>query len=73
MMIIKLLINFGRRMVEQSENFNREIENKRKYQREVITELKNTLEGFNNRLDEAAEGIKKLRQSNESHPDRLAK
>lgn len=43
-MIIKLLIKFGRRMVEQSENFNREIENRRKYQREVITELKNTLE-----------------------------
>ena len=72
-MIIKLLIKFGRILVEQSENFSSEIENRRKYQREVITELKNTLEEFSNRLDEAAERIKKLIQSRESHPDRLAK
>ena len=43
MMIIKMLTNFGRQMVEHSENFNKEMENKRKYQTEVITELENTL------------------------------
>ena len=62
-MIIKLLIKFGRILVEQSENLSSEIENRRKYQREVITELKNILEEFSNRLDEAAERIKKLRQA----------
>ena len=31
-------------MDEHSENFNKEIENIRKYQTEVISELKNTLE-----------------------------
>ena len=40
-------------MDEHSENFNKERENTRKYLREVITELKNTLGGFNSRLDEA--------------------
>lgn len=43
MMIITMLTNFGRQMVEHSENFNEEMENMRKYQTEVITELENTL------------------------------
>ena len=43
-------------MGEHSENFNREIETIRKNQTEVtklknpVTELRNTLEGFNSRL-----------------------
>lgn len=59
---IKVLTEL-RRMDEPRENFNKEIENRRKYQTEVtklkntITELKNTLEGFNNRLDEAGQRI----------------
>ena len=40
-MVIKML---ERRMHQHSENFSNEIENVRKYQTKVITELKNTLE-----------------------------
>ena len=42
-------------MDKHSENFNKETENIRKYETEVITELKNTPEGFNSRLDEVEE------------------
>ena len=58
-MIIKMLIELRTRMVEHSENFNKERENIRKYQTEVtelkntITKLKNTLEEFISRLDKA--------------------
>lgn len=51
-MIIKMLAELRRRMDEYCENFNKAKENIRKYQTEVITELKNTLTGFSNRLDE---------------------
>ena len=53
-------------MAEQSEKFNKETENIRTYQIEVtqlkntITELKNTLEGFNSRPDKAEEMISKF-------------
>lgn len=56
--IIKMLTEVGRRTDEHNEEF-KEIENIRKYQIEVtelkktITEQKNTLEGFNSRLDDA--------------------
>ena len=42
-----------------------------KYKKEVITEMQNTLEGFNSRLDEAAELINELdgRLNNRTHPD----
>lgn len=56
---VMVITNLGRRMDEHSENFNKEIENIRKYQIEVI-ELKNTLEGFNSTLDESEERISKL-------------
>lgn len=42
-MVIKLLTNLRKIMEVHSENLNEEIENKRKYQIEVIIELKNTL------------------------------
>lgn len=46
-MIKKMFIDFGRRMDADSKNINKEIFlNVRKYQREVIVELKNMLEGF---------------------------
>ena len=54
-MVIKILTNLGRRMGEHRENFNKETENIRKYQTEIIelkniiTELKSTLEEFNRR------------------------
>ena len=60
-MIIKMLNKLGRRMDEHSENFNKERENIGKYQIEVkemkntTNEPKQTLEGFNHRLDEAEE------------------
>ena len=47
-------------MDEQSKNFSKEIENIRKYQTEVITEMKNALEGFNSRLDDVEEPISEL-------------
>ena len=54
--VIKMLTKFRRGMDEHSEIFNKETENVRKYQTEVITELKNKmLEGFNSRLDEVEE------------------
>jgi len=49
-MVIKMLTELGKRMDEHSENFNKEIENVRKYQTEItelknMTELKNILGG----------------------------
>lgn len=46
-----MLTKLWRIMDEHSENFKK-IRCIRKYQIEIITELKNTLEGFNSRLDE---------------------
>ena len=59
-MVIKMLIKYGRRIDEHSKNFSKEIENIRKYQTEVITEMKNTLEGFNSRLDDVEEPVSEL-------------
>ena len=56
-MVIERLTKLGRRMHSQSRDFNKEIANVKKNQAEVaelknaITEPKNTLEGFNRRLD----------------------
>ena len=43
-----------------SENFNKVVKNIRKYQTEVIMDLKNTVKGFNSRLDEVEEQTSKL-------------
>ena len=43
-----------------SENFNKVVKNIRKYQTEVIVDLKNTVKGFNSRLDEVEEQTSKL-------------
>lgn len=59
-MVWKMLTNLWRRMDVHSENLNRERESKRKYQIEVIIELKNTLEAFNRRMDEIEAQISKL-------------
>lgn len=53
-------------MHEQSENFSREKENIRQHQKEVMelkntTELKTTIEGLTNRLDEVEEKIHELK------------
>lgn len=47
-MVIKTLIDLSIRVGEHRENFNKEVENIRQYQTEIITELKNTLERFVN-------------------------
>ena len=44
--VIKILTEHGRRMDGLSESFKKAIENKRKYQTEVKTELINTPEWF---------------------------
>lgn len=59
--VTNMLANLGKRINELSENFNKEIENIRKYQTEVITEMKNTLEGFSSRLDDVEEPISELK------------
>lgn len=46
-------------MDEHSKNFNKETENK-KYKTKVITGVKNTVEGFNIRMDEIEEQISEL-------------
>ena len=57
--VIKMLIELGRRIDEHSENFNKEMVNIRNYQTEVtelknvIAELKSTLDRLTNRSDEA--------------------
>lgn len=65
-MVLMMLSELGRRMDEYTEKFNKEIENIRKCQTELIvlkttmTKLKNTVEGINNRLDEVGVQISKL-------------
>ena len=50
-MLIKMLIELGRKMDEHNENFNKETKSIRKHQmalielKNSITEMKNTLEG----------------------------
>ena len=60
-MVIKMLSDLWRRMDEHGENFNKEIENKRRYQTDDITQLKNTLEEFSNRLDEVEKWVSELK------------
>lgn len=57
-----MFTQLGRKVYENSENFQKMIENVRKYQTEVITELKSTLEGFKNSLDEAEERMSELKE-----------
>ena len=57
-MVTKMLTELGRRMEEHNENFNKK--NIRKCQVEIITELKNTPEGFNKKLDGVGERISEL-------------
>lgn len=72
-MAIKMLTELRRSTDWHSEYFNKETENKSKYQIEVITNLKNTREGFNSRLDEVEEWNQRAgRQNNATHPIRAA-
>ena len=60
-----MLTKLWRIMDEHSENF-KEIRCIIKYQTEIITELKNTLEGFNKKLDEVGERISELTELREA-------
>lgn len=78
-MVTKTLTELGRRKEEHSKNFNKEIENIRKYQTEV-TELKNTKteatdtpEGCNNRLDAAEVQMRKLKDKQWDLPRQSSK
>lgn len=61
-----MFTNLGKRMDEYSDILNTEKENIRNFQTEVIelkniiTEMKNTLEGFNSRLIEAYKWVSEL-------------
>ena len=61
-MVIKMLIMLGEKMEENTGNFNKEIENTKKNQSK-LTEIENTLEGINNRLEYAREWISDLENS----------
>ena len=62
-------------MDEHSENFKKEIQNLRKYQTEVITQLKDTLAGVQKQNIYSSRRMNKQagRQSNETHQDTAAK
>ena len=62
--VIKMLTMLRKKKMDvHSKNFNREMKIVRKYQMELkkIIKVKNTLEGFNSRLDEAIEKIRELK------------
>lgn len=65
--VIKMLTDVKRTMREQSESFNKDIENIIKYQtrisklQTIMTELKNSIEGFNSRLDQVKEKISEFK------------
>ena len=56
-MVIKMLTELGRRMYEHNENCNKGLGS---MLQDTITELKNTLERFNSRLEEAEERISQV-------------
>lgn len=60
-MIIKILTELGKRKDEHSENFNKKMENIRKYHTEV-TQMKDTLKWFKHRPDVTQEKISQLRE-----------
>ena len=64
-MIIKMIKELGRRMDEHSEKCYRALEGIKETQIEpknTITEIKNTLEGVNIRLNDTEEWISKLEE-----------
>ena len=55
-MIVKMLKNRGNKMEKMKESINKDLEelkNKHSETNNKITEIKNTLEGFNSRISEA--------------------
>ena len=55
-MIVKMIKNLENRMEKTHESINKDLEElKNKHTNNVIPEIKNTLEGINNRISEAQE------------------
>jgi len=74
LMVINVITDLGGERWKNNTNFNRKIKSIRKYQTVVITELKNTLEGFKSRMDEVEECICELEDKiNVTHPNRAEK
>ena len=62
-MIVKMIQNFGNRIEEIPEMFNKDLEklkSKQTVMNNTITEIKNTLEGIKGRITEAEEWISEL-------------
>ena len=60
-MIVKMIKNLENKMEKMQESINKNLEElKNKHMNNTITEIKNTLEGFNGRISEAEEGISEL-------------
>ena len=63
-MIVKMIQDLGKRMEAQTkkiqEMFNKQLEDLKNKERWTITEMKNTLEGINSRINEAEEQISEL-------------
>jgi len=70
-MVIKLLSNVGRRM-DEHKNFSKATENIRN-QLEVITELKNTVEGFSSRKDKTGASRQSLQTKQWKTPRQSSK
>ena len=57
-MIVKMIKNLERKMEKMQESINKhleELKNKHTEKNNIITEIKNTLEGINSRISEAEE------------------
>ena len=55
-MIVKMIKNLEKEMGKMQKSFNKDLEElKNKHAENRITEIKNTLEGINNRIPEAEE------------------
>ena len=60
-MIVKMIKNLENKTEKMQESINKDLEElKNKHTNNTITEIKNTLEGFNSRISEAKEGISEL-------------
>ena len=62
-MIVKMIKNLENKMEKMQESINKDLEElKNKHTNNTITEIKNTLEGFNSRISEAEKQISELEE-----------
>lgn len=67
-----MLTELGKRIDEQNENFNKELENKSQSELKTVTEIENTLEGMNGTYGDTEHMSNLEDQNNENHPIRTA-